>query len=131
MVELLNLQGIRNWRNFSLPWYDPALDPRTPEGGRVVRAHLESQIVPSHAVVLLAGVHAQLGCKPWVELEIEMARRHMKPVIAVPPYGTAEVSADIRRLADVVTAWDGAEIIAAARQLRVAASVAGVSDVPR
>ena len=117
MVELLNGQGIRSWRNFSLPWYDPALDPRTEEGGKVVRWGLETQIIPSHAVVLLAGVYQQLGCRKWVELEIEMARRHAKPIIAVPPFGNDTVPADVSELADATAAWDGAAIMTLARTL--------------
>lgn len=118
MVEVLNTQGIRTWRNFSLPWYDPALDPRTPDGGRVVRAGLETQIIPCHGVVLLAGVYEQIGSRKWVELEIEMARRHGKPIIAVPPWGLTEVSPTVREFADTVVGWDGAAVIATVRSLR-------------
>ena len=41
LVDLLNSHAHRGWRNFSLPWYDPALDPRTEKGGQIVRRHLE------------------------------------------------------------------------------------------
>jgi hypothetical protein len=36
-VDLLNAHAPRGWRNFGLPWYDPALDPRTEKGGQLVR----------------------------------------------------------------------------------------------
>jgi hypothetical protein len=118
MVEVLNTQGIRTWRNFSLPWYDPALDPRTPDGGQVVRAGLETQIIPCHAVVLLAGVYEQVGCRKWVEMEIEMGRRHGKPIIAVPAWGLTEVPPTVLAFADTVAPWDGAAVIATVRALR-------------
>ena len=118
MVEVLNAEGVRAWRNFSLPWDDPALDPRRPEGGQVVRGQLETQIIPCHAVVLLSGVYDQPASKKWVEMEIEMARRHAKPIIAVPSWGATEVSPDVRRLADVVAPWDGAVVMAETARLR-------------
>ncbi len=118
MIDVLNTQGVRTWRNFSLPWYDPALDPRTPEGGEIVRRNLESQIIPCDAVVLLSGVYEQVGCRKWVDMEIDMARRHGKLIIAVPAIGATEPSAEVRALADVVMGWDGPAIIVAAREFK-------------
>jgi hypothetical protein len=122
MVSVLNTQGVRTWRNFSLPWYDPALDPRTPDGGVIVRRHLEVQIIPCHAVILLSGVYESVGCRKWVDEEIEMAKRHAKPIIAVPAVGASEPAPEVRALADVALGWDGAAIIAAARRLHHAAA---------
>ena len=117
MVDVLNTHGIRTWRNFSLPWHDPALDPRTPDGGRKVRWHLESQIIPCHAVILLAGVWEQIGSRKWVEEEIAMARKHAKPIIAVPAIGQTEPPPDVVGVADAVVGWDGAAIMAKAGEL--------------
>jgi len=117
MVNELNTQGVRSWRNFSLPWYDPALDPRTEEGGKVVRWNLETQIIPCHAVLLLAGVFRQLGCRKWVGMEIEMARRHAKPVIAVPAWGSQDIPSDVSELADTEAGWDGGAIMTLSRAL--------------
>lgn len=116
MVQLLNAHGLRSWRNFSLPWYDPALDPRTPEGGQIVCRHLETQIIPCDAVLLLAGVYEQIGCRKWVDMEVTMARRHRKPIIAIPAIGAAEPSAEVMALADTSAAWDAAAIMALTRQ---------------
>jgi len=127
MVEVLNMQGIRSWRNFSLPWYDPALDPRTPEGGQIVRRQLETQIIPAHAVVLLSGVYEQLGSRKWVVIEIEMARRHGKPIIAIPAWGATEPLPEVHELADTVLPWDGSAVIAAAHDLRQRALARAVS----
>ena len=46
------------WRNFSVPWYDPALDPNTEVGRRNIHAWLEGQIRPVMAVIFLDGVYA-------------------------------------------------------------------------
>src|SRR5205814_9540882 len=46
------------WRNFSVPWYDPAMDPNTAVGGRFVRDWLEGQIQPSNVVLFLDSVYS-------------------------------------------------------------------------
>jgi len=124
MVDVLNTVGIRAWRNFSLPWYDPALDPRTPEGGMVVRRHLEVQIIPCDAVLLLSGVYEQPGCRKWVDMEVEMARRHGKPIIAVPAIGATEPTPEALALADAAVGWDAAAIMELTRRWKAAASAA-------
>jgi hypothetical protein len=46
MAEMLDhCDGVK-WRNFSVPWHDPAMDANTEVGGRSIRNWLESQIVP-------------------------------------------------------------------------------------
>jgi hypothetical protein len=117
MVDTLNAYGLRKWRNFSLPWYDPALDPRTPDGGQVVRRQLETQIIRCHAFLLLSGVYEQAGCRKWVDFEVEVARRYHKPIVGVPVWGHTEPPPDVQRLSDAVVGWDGATIIATIDQL--------------
>jgi hypothetical protein len=121
MVDLLNTNGIRSWRNFSLPWYDPALDARTEDGGRIVRWNLESQIIPSHAIILLTSVYEQPGSRKWLDFEIEMGRKHGKPIIAVPAWGQTQVPAEVGKLADAVVGWDLGALLAAIQQARTSA----------
>jgi len=132
MTELLNAHGMRHWRNFSLPWYDPALDPRTEDGGKVVRWNLESQIIPAHAVILLASVLNEPGTHKWLDFELEMARKHQKPIIVVPCWGQTDVPPDVRQRADTVVGWDAAALFAAVKELRhqpapVAPALAAIS----
>jgi hypothetical protein len=116
MVDLLNAHGVRRWRNFSLPWYDPALDPRTLEGGKIVRWNLESQIIPVHAVLCLAGVWREPGTRKWLDFELDMANKHRKPVLAVPEWQAGSVSnqneipEDLIPRVDAVVGWDAATI---------------------
>jgi hypothetical protein len=118
LVDLFNAHGARGWRNFSLPWYDPALDPRTEKGGQTVRWNLEAQIIPVHAVFLLAGVLSEPGTRKWLDFELEMARKHHKPIIAVPPWGETSVPSEVSDLADAVVGWDASALWAAVRDLR-------------
>jgi hypothetical protein len=118
VVDMLNVSGMRTWRNFSLPWYDPALDPRTEKGGKVVRWQLESQIIPVHAVLLLAGVWREPGTHKWLEYEMEMAGKHAKPVLALPAWGETALPEEIRARADIVVDWNPEAVLAAVAQAR-------------
>lgn len=113
LVDLLNAHDVRAWRNFSLPWYDPALDPRTEAGGKVVRWNLETQIIPVRAVVLLSSLLSEPGTRKWLDFELETARLHGKPVIAVPAWGESDVAPEAAEAADAVADWDPAALLAA------------------
>lgn len=119
-VDMLNAFGLSRWRNFSLPWYDPALDPRTEKGGQIVRWNLESQIIPAHAVILLTSVLEEPGTHKWLDFELEMSRKHGKPVFALPAWGKTEVAAGVRDRVQEVVPWDAAALIAAVEAHRSA-----------
>jgi hypothetical protein len=124
VVDLLNAHALHGWRNFSLPWYDPALDPRTEKGGQIVRWNLETQIMPAHAVILLASVLSEPGTRKWLDFEVEMARKHGKPIIGLPPWGKSEVSAEVLERVDEVVGWDAFALLAAVDKARATSKAA-------
>jgi len=44
LSELLDAEPGLSWRNFSVSWHDPAMDPNTEVGGQFVRGWLQTQI---------------------------------------------------------------------------------------
>jgi hypothetical protein len=112
----------QGWRNFSVPWHDPAMDANTETGGKFVRNWLETQIMPVHGVILLSGVYQVKSTQKWLDLELEFARMHDKPVIAVPARKQSDVPKEIAAKADAVCQWDAADIIAAIDRLNNAAT---------
>jgi hypothetical protein len=116
--EMLDsLPGLK-WRNFSLPWHDPAMDPNSEVGGKFIRSFLETQIIPVHGVVLLAGVYKINSAKRWLEMEVEMARKYNKPIIGLPSIGEATVPQEVKSLCDASVGWDAAALIAALDDIR-------------
>ncbi len=101
------------WRNFSVPWYDPALDPNTEVGRQLVHRWLEQQIVPTCGVILLSSVYESRSAQKWVVLEVELARKHQKRIIGLPTFGAADMMAQAASLVDIKCSWDAREIIAA------------------
>lgn len=120
LAEMLDNLAELKWRNFSLPWHDPAMEPNSEVGGKFIRDFLETQIIPACGVVFLSGVYAIKSARRWLDLELEMARTYNKPVIGLPAIGEAEVPEELRPLCDGCTTWDAKAVISAldvARQL--------------
>ena len=99
------------WRNFSLPWHDPAMKPSTELGGQFIRNNLESQIIPAQVVILLAGVYSINSARKWLDLEIDFARKHDKPILGLPPIGEASVPEEAEVKCDTCVSWDMGKII--------------------
>jgi len=116
--ELMDKMPGLVWRNFSLPWHDPAISPNTKAGGRFIRSFLETQIIPVHVVVLLAGVYEIRSARRWVDIEIEMARKHNKPIIGLPAINKQVIPGEVVLLCDASSGWDGAQIIATIDEVR-------------
>src|SRR4051794_24143733 len=76
--ELLDAEKSIKWRNFSVPWYDPALEPHTPLGAAAIRTWIDGQIRPVIGVILLDSVYAVNSAKKWLGIEVELARQHGK-----------------------------------------------------
>lgn len=110
-AEVLDKVDGFKWRNFSVPWYDPAMDPNTAVGGEFVRNWLQSQILPCHAVLFLDSVYAVKSAKKWLDIELEMAREAGKPVIGLPAFAANGIGISIASLVDAIVPWQG-EVIA-------------------
>lgn len=109
-ADVMNGVGHFRWRNFSLPWYDPAVDVNTAAGKAFVADWLERQIIPCHAVIALDSVYSVNSARRWVQEEIRLARDLKKPVLALPAFGAAECSPALTGLVDRVLSWDGRAI---------------------
>ncbi|MBV8630748.1 MAG: TIR domain-containing protein [Silvibacterium sp.] len=120
LSSLFDAEKSIKWRNFSVPWYDPALDPNTELGAKAIRSWIDGQIRPVIGTVLLDGVYAVKSNRKWLELEVELSRNHLKPVVVLPAHGTTIVSAEATALADAVVAWDALGIIKVLQDLAAA-----------
>jgi MTH538 TIR-like domain (DUF1863) len=117
-AELMDKMPGLLWRNFSLPWHDPAISPNTEAGGRFIRSSLESQIIPVHVVILLAGVYEIRSARVWVDMEVEMAKKHNKPIIAMPAINKDSIPDALVALCDASSSWDAARLIAVMDEVR-------------
>jgi hypothetical protein len=119
LSNLFDAEKSIKWRNFSVPWYDPAFDPNTELGARSIRSWIDGQIRPVVGTVLLDGVYAVKSTRKWLELEVELSRAHKKPVVVLPAHGTTTVSPEASSLADAAVEWDALQIIKVLEKLSV------------
>jgi hypothetical protein len=110
-VKLLDQVPGIEWRNFSVPWHDPAMKPSTEVGRKFIYSFLESQIIPAQAVILLAGVYAINSARKWIDLEIEFARKHGKLIIGVPQADGSTVPKELTTWCDDCVGWNATEVI--------------------
>lgn len=113
MGELLDNCVEINWRNFSVPWHDPAMTPNSEIGHKYIMNCLENQIIPVHGFILLTGLYAVKSCQKWLDIEIQMARKHKKPVVKVPPFGKDSVPEKMSMLYGQSASWNASEIVSA------------------
>lgn len=105
LVQVLDSAGVR-WRNFSLPWHDPAIDPNTEAGMALLRRWLEGQIEPAHVVLVPSSVFVVKSARPWLDQEIAWARAAGKPVYAVTSSADGTLAPELAATADGVAPWD-------------------------
>lgn len=110
------VQGFK-WRNFSLPWHDPAMDTNSELGKAFIYNFLETQIIPVNTMIMLAGVYSIKSARRWLDLEVEFARKHNKPIVALPAIGESTVPEHVALLCDKNVTWDSATLVAALREL--------------
>ncbi len=115
-IELLDSNENLKWRNFGLPWYDPAWDPNTPIGKKMVYGTLETQVSPAQVMILFTRNFDSARSRKWIDFEIEVARRNEMPIIAIPRYGESDIPEEVAALADFTVGWDRQAVVEMIRQ---------------
>lgn len=103
-LNLLNKTGL-DYSNYSVPKDDPV---HTKGTDKELREAIEAQIKPCSCVIILAGVYATYS--KWINIEIDLANKYDKPIIAVEPWGSEKTSKIVKDNADVVIKWQSSSL---------------------
>lgn len=96
------------FRNYSVPKNDPIHS--CPYDWQL-KAAIENQIRPASCVLILAGVYSTYS--KWINIEIEIAKRLGKRIIAIQPWGAERTSTVVKNNADVIVNWNTESIVRA------------------
>lgn len=95
-----------NYKNYSVPKDDPIHNAASDTALRIA---IEAQMKPCSCILILAGVYATYS--KWINIEIEIAQRLGKRIIAIEPWGSEKTSATVKNAAHAVVKWNGSSVV--------------------
>lgn len=103
--------GSNQWRDYSVPMNDPIHSKSDKE----LREAIDNKIRYSSGVIILAGVYASYS--RWINIEIDIAKKYNKPILAVKHWGAQRVSTVVSEAAHKIVGWYGPSIANAVKDL--------------
>ena len=110
LIRLLDGKPGFSYKNYSVPKDDPI---HNAPSDRKLREAIESQIRPASCVLILAGVYSTYS--KWINIEIDIAKKLGKKIIAIEYWGSERTSAIVKNAADEVVKWNTDSIVRAIR----------------
>lgn len=96
-----------NWRNMSIP----AHDPKDTKSDRELEQKIDNLIKNSSLFIIIAGMYASQENRRWINLEIEIAQKYGKPILAIKPRGNQRTPIKIQEVADKLVNWNSTSVI--------------------
>ena len=112
LIKLLDNNWYFSYKNYSVPKDDPIHHAKNKKD---LERAIEAQIRPASCVLILAGVYASYS--KWINIEIDLAKRLNKKIIAIEPWGAERTSSVVKEAADVIVKWNSASVIQAIEEL--------------
>ena len=114
LVNLLDNASYFSYKNYSVPKDDPLAISGANYQKKLFDG-IYNQMRYASVVLILAGVYASYS--ESIDMEIEIANRLGKPIIAVEPWASERTSIVVKNNADLIVAWSTKSIVDAIRQL--------------
>ncbi len=102
-VKINNMlgKGKIQYYNHSVPKDDPI---HTNGTNNQLYDAIDAKIKGCSCVIILAGVYSTYS--KWINIEIEIAKKYKKPIIAVEPWASAKTSAVVKENATKIVSWN-------------------------
>lgn len=112
LITLLQNRPFFSFKNHSVPESNPIIGART---DKQLEQAIENKVRSSSVVVIMTGVYSTYS--KWINKEIMIAKRLGKPILAVKPYGSINMSTTVREAADEICNWSTESVVSAIRRL--------------
>lgn len=108
LKELLDSDTRFYYKNYSVPEDNPIKGTRT---DTELKEAIERKMQPCSCILILGGVYATYS--KWINIEIELAKKMGKKIIAVEGWGSQRMSSHVREAADEIVKWNTNSIVKA------------------
>lgn len=108
LKELLDSDAWFYYKNYSVPEDNPIKGTRT---DTELKEAIERKMQPCSCILILGGVYATYS--KWINIEIELAKKMGKKIIAVEVWGSQRMSSHVREAADEIVRWNTNSIVKA------------------
>ena len=105
LVRLLDNSSL-NYKNYSVPFNDPI---NYAENDRQLKDAINNQMKPASCVLVLAGVYSTYA--KWINIELDLALKMNKPIIAIELWGAERTSTVVKDVADYIVKWNTDSIV--------------------
>lgn len=110
LIDLLDAKKYFSYKNYSVPKDDPIHN--TKNENQLIDA-IHQQMQPTSCILILAGVYATYS--KWINIEISLAKKMEKTIIAIEPWGAERTSEVVKQSADYIVKWNTDSIVQAIR----------------
>ena len=111
--EFLQKENVKYY-NHSVPKDDPI---HTNGTDKQLREKIDAKIKGCSCVIILAGVYATYS--RWINIELELAQKYGKPIIAVKYWGAEHTSTVVKNAADTIVGWNSKSVANAVRDYAI------------
>lgn len=105
LINFFKREPYFNYKDYSVPKDDPIHN--APNAALLEQA-IENKIRPCSVVVIMAGKYATYS--KWINIEIKIAKRLGKPIVAIRPWAALQTSQIVTESANEIISWNGASI---------------------
>jgi len=113
LVKLLNAAPLFQYRNYSVPKDDPV---HNASSAAALYEAIKQKMIFCDVILIMAGKYATYS--KWIRNEIIIAKQdYSKPIVAIRPWASTQVSSVVRDSADRIVAWNTSSIVSAIRAM--------------
>lgn len=115
LETMLKQASYFNYKNFSVPKDDPLIIHSNKYYDSELENKILKQMEPCSVILILAGVYASYSDS--IDMEIKIAKKLNKPIIAIEPWGSQRTSTIVKSSATKIVKWNTESIVGAIKEV--------------